>query len=85
MIGHGYGYGDQKTIDLSACESRHLWPILDQAREIGLPVVYPGNLGPVPPPGTAELCLDVQTHRVCLIGHSHVALSFCRTPGEAVD
>jgi predicted phosphodiesterase len=31
----------------------------------------------------AELCLDVQTHRVCLIGHSHVALSFSRFPGEA--
>src|SRR5436305_2198832 len=30
----------------------------------------------------AELCLDVQSHRVCLIGHSHVALSFCRLPGE---
>jgi predicted phosphodiesterase len=30
----------------------------------------------------AELCLDTQTHRVCLIGHSHVALSFCRVPGE---
>jgi predicted phosphodiesterase len=30
----------------------------------------------------AELCLDVQTHRVCLIGHSHVALSFSRSPGE---
>jgi predicted phosphodiesterase len=30
----------------------------------------------------AELCLDVQTHRVCLIGHSHVALSFCRVPGQ---
>jgi predicted phosphodiesterase len=29
----------------------------------------------------AELCLDVQSHRVCLIGHSHVALSFCRPPG----
>ena len=27
-------------------------------------------------PLQAELCLDVQTHRVCLIGHSHVALSF---------
>ncbi len=26
----------------------------------------------------AELCLDVQPHRVCLIGHSHVALSFVR-------
>jgi predicted phosphodiesterase len=30
----------------------------------------------------AELCLDVQLHRVCLIGHSHVALSFCRLEGE---
>ncbi len=29
----------------------------------------------------AELCLDVQDHRVCLIGHSHVALSFSRPPG----
>lgn len=26
----------------------------------------------------AELCLDAQTHRVCLVGHSHVALSFDR-------
>jgi diadenosine tetraphosphatase ApaH/serine/threonine PP2A family protein phosphatase len=31
----------------------------------------------------AELCLDVQTHRVCLVGHSHVALSFVRPPGAA--
>lgn len=30
----------------------------------------------------AELCLDAQTHRVCLVGHSHVALSFCRFPGQ---
>jgi predicted phosphodiesterase len=30
----------------------------------------------------AELCLDVQQQRVCLIGHSHVALSFCRIEGE---
>jgi diadenosine tetraphosphatase ApaH/serine/threonine PP2A family protein phosphatase len=29
----------------------------------------------------AELCLDVQSQRVSLIGHSHVALSFCREPG----
>ncbi len=33
----------------------------------------------------ADLCLDAQTHRVCLIGHSHVALSFCRVPGEAAS
>jgi predicted phosphodiesterase len=31
----------------------------------------------------AELCLDAQQHRVCLVGHSHVALSFSRFPGEA--
>jgi diadenosine tetraphosphatase ApaH/serine/threonine PP2A family protein phosphatase len=30
----------------------------------------------------AELCLDVQAHRVCLVGHSHVALSFVRPEGE---
>ena len=29
-------------------------------------------------PLQAELCLDVQPHRICLIGHSHVALSFSR-------
>jgi predicted phosphodiesterase len=29
----------------------------------------------------AELCLDVQIQRVCLVGHSHVALSFSRLPG----
>jgi diadenosine tetraphosphatase ApaH/serine/threonine PP2A family protein phosphatase len=33
----------------------------------------------------ADLCLDTQTHRVCLIGHSHVALSFCRVPGEGAS
>ncbi|HEV3379976.1 MAG TPA: DEAD/DEAH box helicase [Trebonia sp.] len=56
---NGYGYGEQKTLDLSACESRNLWPILDQARELGLPFVYPRALGAVPPPAVAELCLDV--------------------------
>ena len=30
----------------------------------------------------AELCLDEQPDRVCLIGHSHVALSFVRHEGE---
>jgi predicted phosphodiesterase len=34
-------------------------------------------------PLQAELCLDSQTHRVCMVGHSHVALSFCRNPGAA--
>jgi diadenosine tetraphosphatase ApaH/serine/threonine PP2A family protein phosphatase len=32
-------------------------------------------------PLQAELCLDVQEHRVCFVGHSHVALSFSRPAG----
>ena len=55
------GYGDQKYLDLSACESRQLWPVLEQAHAVGLPFVYRGKQGTVPPPGTAELCLDVTT------------------------
>lgn len=34
-------------------------------------------------PLQAEMCMDVQTHRVSLIGHSHVALSFSRRAGAA--
>jgi predicted phosphodiesterase len=30
----------------------------------------------------AELCMDAQDQRVCLIGHSHVALSFVRRDGD---
>ncbi len=30
----------------------------------------------------AELCLNEQSNRICLIGHSHVALSFARREGE---
>jgi predicted phosphodiesterase len=33
----------------------------------------------------AELCLDVQSHRICAIGHSHVALSFVRPEGEPAN
>ncbi|MDQ6803518.1 MAG: metallophosphatase family protein [Actinomycetota bacterium] len=36
-------------------------------------------------PLQAELCLDVQQHRVCLIGHSHIALSFSRLEGAAAS
>jgi len=57
---YGYSYGgDQRYLDLSGCESRQLLPVLEQAHAAGLPLVYPRKQGPVPPPGTAELCLDV--------------------------
>ncbi|MGH3208266.1 MAG: hypothetical protein ACRDNO_10935, partial [Trebonia sp.] len=35
-------YGDLKYLDLSACESRQLWPVLEQAHAVGLPFVYRG-------------------------------------------
>jgi SNF2-related domain/Helicase conserved C-terminal domain len=57
---YGYGHaGDQRYLDLSGCESRQLWPVLEHAHTIGLPLVYPRKQGVVPPPGTAQLCLDV--------------------------
>jgi hypothetical protein len=67
---YGYsspGYGDQKYLDLSACESRQLWPILEHAHAVGLPFVYKGKQGTVPPPGPAELCLDVTTDGTTLL------------------
>lgn len=33
----------------------------------------------------AELCLDREPNRICLIGHSHVASSFTRQEGEAAS
>src|ERR1700756_799347 len=67
---YGYssaGYGDQKFLALSACEPRQLWPLLEQAHAVGLPFVYRGKQGTVPPPGTAELCLDVTTDGTTLL------------------
>jgi superfamily II DNA or RNA helicase len=61
------GHGDQKYLDLSACESRQLWPVLEQAHAVGLPFVYRGKQGTVPPPGTVELCLDVTTDGTTLL------------------
>src|ERR1700722_5092323 len=93
---YGYsspGNGDQKYLDLSACESRQLWPVLDQARVAGLPFVYRGKQGSVPPPGTAELCLDVTTEGTTLLiapvikvgdGVDAVPLRFIGTEGHGV-
>jgi len=62
----GYG-GEQRYLDLSACESRQLWPVLEQAYAVGLPFVYRGKQGTVPPPATAELCLDVTSDGTTLL------------------
>jgi superfamily II DNA or RNA helicase len=87
------GYGDQKYLDLSACDSRQLWPVLEQVQATGLPFVYRGKLGSVPAPGTAELCLDVTTEGSTLLitpvlkttdGTDAVPLRFTGTTGHGV-
>ncbi len=54
-----YSYGDERSIDLGAFESRQLWPLLDEAHSIGLRLVHGGKLGDVAKYGEAELCLDI--------------------------
>jgi superfamily II DNA or RNA helicase len=54
-----YGYSHDKMIELSAFESRQLWPLLDEAESIGLKLVYPRKLGLVERYRCAEFCLDV--------------------------
>ena len=56
---YGYGYGDDKSIDLSAFESRQLWPLLDEAAELGLYLVRGNSQGRLDGYRTAELCLDL--------------------------
>lgn len=56
-----YGYGADKRLDLSVCGPR-LWPLLDEAARIGLPLVHGGNgRGELPPYRQGEIVVDV-TH-----------------------
>jgi superfamily II DNA or RNA helicase len=49
--------------------------VLEQAYEAGLPFIYPGRGGSVPPPGTAQLRLDVTTEGGSLVITSQVTAS----------
>jgi superfamily II DNA or RNA helicase len=96
--GYSHGYapparGDLRQLDLSATESSQLWPVLEQAYASGLPFVYPGRRGPVPPPGTAQLRLDVTTDGAALLiapevrtgdGADAVPLRFIGSEGHGV-
>jgi len=88
----GYG-GDQKYLDLSACESRQLWPVLEQAHAAGLPLVYRGKQGVLPRPSTAELSIDVTSDGTTLLlapliktadGSDAVPLRFIGSEGHGV-
>ena len=55
---NAYAYADDRSIDLTAFESRQLWPLLDEAQAAGLQLVYGNRLGPAPRYREAEVCLD---------------------------
>jgi hypothetical protein len=58
---YGYGYGTERVIDLSACESQQLWPLLDEAARLGLPLIHAhGALGELASRLDGELVLDVK-------------------------
>ena len=54
-----YHSRDERSIELSAFESGRLWPLLDEAGQAGLQLVYGHKLGAVEPYREARLCLDV--------------------------
>ncbi|WP_129668753.1 SNF2-related protein [Phytoactinopolyspora endophytica] len=59
---YSYGYygRDEKHIDLSAFNSRQLWPILDEAAAVGLRLVHGAKrLGPLTGYGVAQVSVDV--------------------------
>jgi predicted phosphodiesterase len=64
---------------LEALEPLHIEPAVALYHASPRDPVWEYVLSPL----QAELCLDVQAHRVSLVGHSHVALYFARFPGVA--
>jgi superfamily II DNA or RNA helicase len=55
-----YGYGAEKTLDLSSCDSPQLWSLLDEAARRGLALVHPHpKLGEVRLHRRGEVVLDV--------------------------
>jgi superfamily II DNA or RNA helicase len=55
----GYSSGDVRTISLLRFESPQLWPLLDEARRVGVRLVQQRAQRDVPAYATARLCLDV--------------------------
>ncbi len=81
---HGASLAARWTQQVLARENREFLEGLDpQGAEGGLGLYHASPRDPiweyVLSALLAELCMTAQQHRVCLIGHSHVALSFTRT------
>ncbi|MGO8985447.1 MAG: hypothetical protein ACLQFM_11740, partial [Terriglobales bacterium] len=58
-VNQPYYSRDERSIELSAFESGQLWPLLDEAGQAGLQLVYGHKRGAVERYREARLCLDV--------------------------
>lgn len=56
---YGYSYADDKTMALLRFDSPQLWPLLGEARRVGVRLLQPRPWQDVPAYATAQLCLDV--------------------------
>jgi len=55
-----FGYGADRSLDLSDCDSARLWSLLDEGERIGLGLIHARKgLGDVARPRQAEIVLDV--------------------------
>jgi superfamily II DNA or RNA helicase len=55
-------FRDDRMVDLSRFDSRHLWTFLDEAHDIGVQLVHSvKRLGPVLGYGAARICLDARS------------------------
>jgi superfamily II DNA or RNA helicase len=61
---YSYSYADVKTISLLKFESPQLWPLLKEARRIGVRLLQARAQHDVPADATAQLCLDVTAGEV---------------------
>ncbi|CAM2814807.1 DEAD/DEAH box helicase [Prescottella defluvii] len=59
-----HSYGAVKDIDLTTVASARLWPLLDEAADAGLELLYARKgAGALPRPATAQLCVDIDEDR----------------------
>lgn len=56
---YGYSYADEKSMALQRFDSPQLWPLLDEARRVGVRLLQPRPWQDVPAYAAAKLCLDV--------------------------
>lgn len=89
----GYAYGDGKTISLLRFESTQLWPLLDEARRVGVRLIQGRPAQDVPAYAAAQLGVDVTADQtgglkvepvLSVDGTTRRPVAFIGSPGHGV-